>query len=406
LILRAKTGYGKQTKEILTNLIAEGYEIFNIGGIGGETVWGGKIDYVARTHFENGKEVIDVRIPILPTMGHLGGRDVAKLYIQRYDLDLIITLWDCFAIEYTGKLRVPAINYLPIDSPMTNKIYNQVKDSYKIVAYSKFGYNELLKWFPAGKVDWIPHGLYCEKFRPHSEKENRKFKELIIPAADAEECFLILDVAANVGERKQLPFLIEAFARFCKKHDDAYLYLFSNPVMAYPQGYDLLTLADQFGVRDKILYPKVDPILDPWTDEELSRLYSAADVFVSPTIGEGFGVPILEAAACGTPSIVTNCSSMIELVRGHGWLIDTVPEDVYVFVPVWIPNLQRYRVPDMRSLLNNLEKAYIDREKLREYGKMSRKFALKYDWKNVIPLWKNFLNRVEEELQFLKQLGR
>jgi len=356
----ATTGYGKQSKEIIMGLIERGYEIYNIGGIGGETVWGGKINYPAKIHEENGKKIIDLEIPVLPTMGHLGGRDVAEHYIKRYGLDLIISLWDCFAIDYTGNLPIPAINYIPIDAPFTRQMYKYVQNAYKVVAYSKFGYQELLKWFPPTKIHWIPHGINCNVFKPISEKEKAKFRQTLTPTPVPEDAFLMVDVAANVGERKQLPLLMYALRKFFKRHRDAYIYLF---------------------------------------------LYASADVFVSTTIGEGFGIPTMEAQACGTPVIITNCSTSPELVGGHGWLVDTVPEDVYVFIPVWIPTLQVYPVPNMRSLLECLEDAYNHPEKVEEYGRISREFSLNYDWSRVIPRWDQMLKEVEEELNMIKSLA-
>lgn len=61
-------------------------------------------------------------------------------------------------------------------------------------------------------------------------------------------------------------------------------------------------------------------------DEDMSALYSAADLFVFPTLYEGFGIPVLEAQACGVPVVTSNCSSLPEVAGDGAVLAD--PYDV------------------------------------------------------------------------------
>ena len=57
-------------------------------------------------------------------------------------------------------------------------------------------------------------------------------------------------------------------------------------------------------------------------DEDMPRLYSGAEVFVYPSFYEGFGLPPLEAMACGCPAIVSDKSSLPEVVGDAGLFID------------------------------------------------------------------------------------
>jgi len=61
-------------------------------------------------------------------------------------------------------------------------------------------------------------------------------------------------------------------------------------------------------------------------DEDLPALYSEADVFVFPSLYEGFGLPPLEAMACGTPVVTSNVSSLPEVVGDAALVVD--PRDV------------------------------------------------------------------------------
>ena len=66
--------------------------------------------------------------------------------------------------------------------------------------------------------------------------------------------------------------------------------------------------------------------LGPVPEADLPALYAGAAVFVFPSLYEGFGLPVLEAMACGTPVITSNTSSLPEVVGEAGILID--PRDV------------------------------------------------------------------------------
>jgi glycosyltransferase involved in cell wall biosynthesis len=81
-----------------------------------------------------------------------------------------------------------------------------------------------------------------------------------------------------------------------------------------------LAAIDASGVKDSIILPGYV------TAEDKALWYAAATAFVYPSIYEGFGLPPLEAMACGTPVIVSNAASLPEVVGNAGMLI--APEDV------------------------------------------------------------------------------
>jgi glycosyltransferase involved in cell wall biosynthesis len=73
--------------------------------------------------------------------------------------------------------------------------------------------------------------------------------------------------------------------------------------------------------RDEIIFPGFVP------EGELATLYSAAEVLAFPSLYEGFGLPILEAMACGTPVVASNTSSLPEVVGEAGLLVDPLNTD-------------------------------------------------------------------------------
>jgi glycosyltransferase involved in cell wall biosynthesis len=102
--------------------------------------------------------------------------------------------------------------------------------------------------------------------------------------------------------------------------------------------------------------------------EALASIYTGIDVLLQPSRGEGFGIPAIEAQACGTPVIVSNATAQPELV-GDGWLCDVQPawdvaQGCWFFTPL---------VP---SIVDNLEAAYA---RGRGRSQQAIDFAANYD---------------------------
>ena len=76
----------------------------------------------------------------------------------------------------------------------------------------------------------------------------------------------------------------------------------------------------ELGLQDSVVF------LGPMPDEDLPDLYSGATLFAFPSLYEGFGLPALEAMACGTPVITSNASSLPEVVGGAGIVVE--PRDL------------------------------------------------------------------------------
>jgi len=115
--------------------------------------------------------------------------------------------------------------------------------------------------------------------------------------------------------RKNIRNLIMAFSKLDRKNYQL--------VVAGKKGWkyeEIFQIVESQGLKEKIKF------LDYVPDGELPELYSAADLFVYPSFYEGFGLPPLEAMACGTPVIVSNRSSLPEVVGDAGLMVD--PDDV------------------------------------------------------------------------------
>ena len=116
---------------------------------------------------------------------------------------------------------------------------------------------------------------------------------------------------------KNLAALIDAFVMLREKNA-----LEHRLVSVGPKGwlYDpLFRQVEKHGLQDEVQF------LGYAGDEDLARIYSLADVFVFPSLYEGFGFPPLEAMACGTPVVTSNTSSLPEVVGDAALMVD--PQD-------------------------------------------------------------------------------
>jgi glycosyltransferase involved in cell wall biosynthesis len=82
----------------------------------------------------------------------------------------------------------------------------------------------------------------------------------------------------------------------------------------------ILADVERLGLAERVHFP------DFVADDDLPALYSAASLFAYPSLYEGFGLPVLEAMACGTPVVASKRSSLPEVVGEAGLLVD--PLDV------------------------------------------------------------------------------
>jgi glycosyltransferase involved in cell wall biosynthesis len=117
--------------------------------------------------------------------------------------------------------------------------------------------------------------------------------------------------------RKNLPMLVRAFAQLKREHPEAVL------VLAGGLGWladELFAAIQACGVKDSVLLPGYVAA------EEKALWYAAATAFVFPSLYEGFGMPPLEAMACGTPLVTSNAASLPEVVGEAG--VTLAPDDV------------------------------------------------------------------------------
>jgi glycosyltransferase involved in cell wall biosynthesis len=123
---------------------------------------------------------------------------------------------------------------------------------------------------------------------------------------------------STIEPRKNIGGLLRAFHHLRQKYNvhDVGLVLAGKPGWLYEEIYRVV---EDLGLKQSTFF------IGRVTDEDLHKLYVAAQVHLHPALYEGFGLPPLEAMACGTPTIVSNTSSLPEVVGDAALTVD--PKD-------------------------------------------------------------------------------
>lgn len=123
----------------------------------------------------------------------------------------------------------------------------------------------------------------------------------------------------STDPRKNLAALVRAFALVQRQAPEARL-LIAGASHFVAQRARLEKLITELALRESVLF------LGQVPDADLPLLYNAADVFVLPSLYEGFGLPALEAMSCGTPVVASSRASLPEVVGTGGTLVDPLDE--------------------------------------------------------------------------------
>jgi glycosyltransferase involved in cell wall biosynthesis len=306
------SGYGQQTALFVPKLAALGHDIAVASNYG---------FHDAQLHW-NG-------IKCYPADGVYGNRTLAA-YAQDFGADQVIALCDAWVLHPDEWGDGPPVAvWAPVDhTPLPAMVRAPLAHPrVRPIAMSWFG-EQMMR--DAGLEPlYVPHGIDTDLFRPRPELRDEARGRLGVP----HDAFLAGMVAANVGNsdvpRKNFPNVFTALARFMAAHPDAWFYCHSegNPRPG-AGGTNLYELAERRGLpSDRIRIP-ADNAWHLGIPAEFLALtvYPALDVLLLPSMGEGFGIPLIEAQACGVPVIASDHSAMTELAQ-NGWLVGGDPWD-------------------------------------------------------------------------------
>jgi glycosyltransferase involved in cell wall biosynthesis len=159
----------------------------------------------------------------------------------------------------------------------------------------------------------VTGGGVSEEFRPADDAQAvREAVRERYPAIGSE--FILF--TGGMDYRKNVSGLVEAYAGLPQDLRDRYLLVIAGRLSLLSAAGRVPEQAAALGIADRVV------ATGHVSDEELVALYQAATLFVFPSRYEGFGLPVIEALACGAPAIVGRNSSLVELVSEDEALFD------------------------------------------------------------------------------------
>jgi glycosyltransferase involved in cell wall biosynthesis len=258
-------------------------------------------------------------------------------------------------IFYCGKMitTIHDLTHLVLPEFLPNKfakfyakfmMRRAIKKSYKILTVSENTKKDILKYFKVdpNKIEVIYNGVSDEFVKKDKKKTQYVYEKFNIPTNKK-----ILMYVGNLKPHKNLERLLEAYSKTkCKK--DTCLLLVGKAF----EKYNVLEDKEKdLKIDNNVIHTGIV------SQEELVDLYNIADLFIFPSLYEGFGLPVLESLKCGTPVICSNNSSIPEV---GGDLVD-------YFDP--------YNDSDIAKSIDENLNNKVDHDKV-------KKHIMKFDWKN------------------------
>ena len=217
-------------------------------------------------------------------------------------------VFDTFPMSFTPQMR----------KSLRTAVHDSVRRADIIITPSQASKNEVVRLLGVqGEKIRVIYEAAGEAFHPLDKDEAR----LSIKTGQGIDGPFVLYLGA--GEpRKNLPYLVEAYARLDKRLRDEFKLVIAGPRR---WGHKVITnIVGENNVAERVVFT------GHVSDTDVINLYNAAEVFVFPSLAEGFGLPVLEAMACGTPVICSGTSSLPEVAGLAARLIDPYKNDTLV----------------------------------------------------------------------------
>jgi hypothetical protein len=148
-------------------------------------------------------------------------------------------------------------------------------------------------------------------------------------------------------------------------------------------------------------YPRIELVLDGMTHDEIMRLHTTGDCFVSAHRGEGWGMPHMEAMACSKPVISTNFGGIHEWLDGSvSWLVNYRLVSVFGMEHIsWYDSSQKWADIDRTNLSKAMKDAYDNQDKTRQMGLKARELTEReFSFEAVGKIMKDRLNEIKKSL--------
>ena len=212
----------------------------------------------------------------------------------------VVTVYDLSFLRFPERFHPLKCLYLRLFTRWS------VRRARRVIAISESTRQDVVRLLgkPAVQVDVVPCGV-DRHFKPQPPAAVRTFRH----QESLPERFMLF--LGTLEPRKNIVLLLKAYAQLVARNRETPPAL----IIAGGKGWfyqEIFAAVEQLDLADRVIFPGYVP------EEEKPLWYSAAEIFVYPSLFEGFGLPPLEAMACGTPVIVSDTSSLPEVVGDAG----------------------------------------------------------------------------------------
>ena len=419
------SGYGKYTREVLHRLHKTGkYELAEQAAYGRIGEAGDR--HVKWAYYPNAVASNDSRWKTYQasSANQFGAWRFERI-LSDFKPDIVFDIRDYWMLSFEDKSPLREFYHWAImptvdSAPQKPEWIDTFIRADGVFAYSEWGADVLDKQ-SNGAINLqgtASPGVDLEIFKPMNQGTRKLHR---INMGVDPNVFIVGMVGRN-QKRKLYPELFEAFRHFLDTADPeiadkTYLYVHTS----YPdRGWDIPALLNKFNLGSKVLFtyictqtrkPFVSFFQDGVTyspyskkatgvfpsvknaisEEDLAAVYNLMDIYVQYAICEGFGMPMVEACACGNPLMAVNYSAMESVVKNLKGMPIPVSK---MFHEMETDAMRAY--PDnehlARAIENYLKKPEAERERIRE---RTRKLTEKrYNWDNTAKAWEDYFDSV------------
>jgi len=279
----------------------------------------------------------------------------------------------------TGQMR-KLLFYVPCDGYNLPPDWTEIlPKAGKVVCMSKFGQRQY------EGSDMVYHGVDPDKFWPVREKPITMSDGTVIRSKKEAkrklnldpDGFMVLRVDTNSG-RKDYASLVRALVPVMRRHSEVQAWFHcGQDASSGAAATNLNVLISRYQDEisgERFFFPDLHNTFIGWSDEDMNALFAAADLFVSTSRGEGFGLTLAEAAMTETPIIAQDCSSITEVVGPGGRLVE--PGEWLT-----VPSGEDVRLANVDAFTDEIERLYQSAGARRDLGRQGREHVLSsFSW--------------------------
>lgn len=336
--------------------------------------------------------------------------ETLQAVIDKVQPDVLLISHDCWLFPEASTWKFPktkTIGYFTIDGDPVSKIWRGLLYNMdQIVVPTNYAKNVLQKRFHDLRVEVVPYGIDHQTFSHPVDKE--VYKKNVSAALSSTEGqkvgydFSNKFVCSFYGHnhtKKNIACIYDAWTRFCKDKNDVNLVFVVHSRIS-KRG--IWTVIADYDITEYMYEDSCVVINGVFEDTIISSLLKASDCLLFPSVGEGFGLPVLEALACGTTPIVTNFSGVTDFSNENN-----------SFMLPWIPMVGDWNtvraIVDPIELHKKLEIAYkMWKENDPVFEKMKVngiQESMKYSWDNTAKMMHSVIqNTLSTSLNYNNQI--